>query len=152
MYNHVHHEYIIMCTMNYIIMCTTCYVSMPWNLLGFDKLQLISGIEEYTYAAVVVSRNIISLQSLIKVLDQTGSDSSEAVNKLHPSDGTACGDVAVLHRLVIGNYTHQVELVTTLLTFTMADINLTTSTGKTAFQLAVEVCIILSFYVVSILV
>ena len=73
------------------------------------------------------------------VLDQTGCNLSETVNELHPSDGTTCGDVAVLHRLVIGNYTHQVELVTTLLTFSMADINLTTSKGKTAFQLAVEV-------------
>ena len=64
---------------------------------------------------------------------------TEDVNERHPSDRDAYGEVAVLHRLVTGHYTHKIDLVTTLMTFSDADIDLTTSRGKTAFHLAVEV-------------
>ena len=61
------------------------------------------------------------------------------VNERRPSDHGLHGDVAVLHRLVTGKYTHRTELVTTLMIFSDADINLPTSKGKTALHLAVEV-------------
>ena len=50
--------------------------------------------------------------------------------------------MGILHRLVTSRYVNQTELVTTLRTFSNADINLTTGKGKTAFQLAVEVYIL----------
>ena len=52
------------------------------------------------------------------------------------------GDMAVLHYLVKGKYRHKLDLILTLLVFTEANIDLTTSKGKTPFHLAVEVCII----------
>ena len=52
--------------------------------------------------------------------------------------------MGILHRLVTSRYANQTELVTTLRTFSNADINLTTGKGKTAFQLAVEVYSILT--------
>lgn len=79
---------------------------------------------------------LFSLQRLEDVLLQTGA---KTINDRCPSDSTVYGDVGVLHQLVIRSFTHQAELVITLLTFSEADINLTTSKGKTAFELAVEV-------------
>ena len=68
------------------------------------------------------------------------------IDDLYPADDRhKHGDVAVLHRLVIREYTNQSQLVVALRTFSDADIDQKTSHGKTAFHLAVEVytvCII----------
>lgn len=59
----------------------------------------------------------------------------EDVDAVDPS-----GDMAALHYLVKGKYQHKLDLILTLLVFTEANIDLTTSQGKTPFHLAVEVC------------
>ena len=55
------------------------------------------------------------------------------------NDDNNFGDMAILHRLVTSCYVNRTDLVITLMTFSNADINLTTGNGKTAFHLAVEV-------------
>ena len=65
----------------------------------------------------------------------------EDVNKLRPCDDKReFGDLALLHRLVVVPYTHQIDLLLSLITFSGADIDHRTSNGHTAFQLAVVVC------------
>ena len=64
----------------------------------------------------------------------------EDVNELRPyDDKKEYGDLSLLHRLVIGPYTCQLALLLSLMTFSDADIDQTTSNGHTAFQLAVVV-------------
>ena len=72
------------------------------------------------------------MQSLQIALNHKHKDDINALH--HEFDG-----MAILHRLVTSRYANQTELVTTLMTFSNADINLTTRNGKTAFHLAVEV-------------
>ena len=76
------------------------------------------------------------MQSLEFALNRKHKEDN--INALHYDD-SEFGDMAILHRLVTSRYANQTELVTTLMTFSNADINLTTGNGKTAFHLAVEV-------------
>ena len=67
----------------------------------------------------------------------------EDVNKRRSyDDKREFGDLALLHRLVLGPYTHQIDLLLSLFTYTSANIDRRTSYGHTAFQLAVVVCVI----------
>ena len=64
----------------------------------------------------------------------------EDVNERHLyDDKREFGDLALLHRLVLCPYTHQADLILSLITFSEANIDLKTSYGHTAFQLAVVV-------------
>ena len=96
----------------------------------------------------VIEKTPFALQDLQEALVKNQKQYKEDVNYLHLyNDKREFGKLALLHCLVIGSYTHQEDLLLSLIMFSSCHINQRTSNNHTAFQLAVVVSETAVYYV-----